>query len=208
MAMTKKAAAEALRNMDLTKAKDDDGGKLRVEGTTIEQLGREYAEAHAQIEELEMAQKERKAQIIEKVAAQRLKAEKQGRFYATAQVDLGDDELLQVLWTDRYKTLDVQHQALLQKAFGKHYDELFFETAEAKTKDEWKLEDLQIALGTRAYDTLMKFMKVQPALKLRKGFMETRAHLRNSFDQTTNDSIDTVVANAAYSPTLKVVRPK
>lgn len=208
MAMTKKAAAEALRNMDLTKAKDEDKGKLKVEGTAIEQLAREYAEAQAQIDELRKEQDERKQQLVEAIAPKRLKAEKEGRFYATAQVDLGDDELLQVLWPDRYKSLDVQHQTMLRRAFGKHFDELFYEATEAKAEDGVKLEEIQTALGTRAYDTLLRFMKLSPALRLRKGFMETRAHLRGTFDETTNDSIDTVMANAAYAPTLKVVRPK
>lgn len=208
MAATRKAAAAALNKMDLTKAKDDDGGKLRIVGHTAKQLAREYNDAQAQIEELQELQKERKQRIIDLASEKRLEAENEGRFYSTAQIETEDDEFLQILWTDRFKALDTSHQPVLKRAFGKHYDDLFRETIEVKAADNVTVEEMQTALGSRAFDTLQKFVTVAPALKLKKGFLETRANLRGTFDATTNTSIDTVVAKVAYAPSLKPVRPK
>jgi hypothetical protein len=208
MAATKKAAAAALRNLDLTRAKDDDGGKLRVEGAVVKRLARAYLEAHEEIEALEQEQKARKQRIIEAVAEKRLAAEQEGRFYATAQIEVEDDESLQILWTDRYKLLDASHEPLLKRAFGQHYDELFRETMDAKVEDDATLDDMKAALGADAFAALQKFLRVSSSLKLKKGFMATRANLRESFDETTNESIDTVIGKVAYAPTLKPVRPK
>lgn len=208
MAATRKAAAAALNKMDLTKAKDDDGGKLAIGGHTAKQLAREYNDAQAQIEELQELQKERKQRIIDLVAEKRLEAEREGRFYATAQIETEDDEFLQILWTDRFKALDTSHQPILKRAFGKHYDDLFRESIEAKVAGDATLDEMQTALGSRAFDTLQKFVTISSALKLKKGFMETRANLRGTFDDTTNASIDTVVGKVAYAPSLKPVRPK
>lgn len=208
MAATKKATAAALRNLDLTKAKDDDGGKLRVEGAAAKTLARQYLDAQEEIEALQEEQKQRKQQIIELVAAKRLAAEQDGRFYTTAQIELEDDELLQVLWVDRYKTLDVSHQALLKKMFGKHYDELFTETTSVKPSGDMLMEDMRLALGSRAFEALLKFCHVDPVLKFRKGFMAERARLRTVLDETTNGAIDDVVGKVEYQPSLKPVRPK
>lgn len=208
MAATKKAAAAALRNVDLTKAKDDDGGKLRVEGMAAKNLARAYLDTHEELEALQEEQKERKQQILELVAAKRLAAEKAGRFYTTAQIEVEDDEMLQVLWTDRYKTLDVSHQPLLKRLFGKQYDELFRDATELKVTEDVAFDDMQLALGTRAFEALQKFVNVAPTLKLKKGFMEQRARLRTTLDDTSNGAIDDVVGNVAYSPSLKPVRPK
>jgi hypothetical protein len=194
--------------MDLTKAKDDDGGKLKVESVAAKTLARKYLDAQEEIEALQTEQKERKAQIIELVAAKRLAAEQEGRCYTTAQIEVEDDEMLQVLWTDRYNMLDVSHRPLLKKMFGRHYDELFCETTAMKMTGDAIMEDIRLALGTRAFEALQKFCRVDAVLKLRKGFMGERARLRSTLDDTTNGAIDDVVGKVAYQPSLKPVRPK
>lgn len=206
MATTKKAAAAALQNLDLTKPKSDDGGKLRVEG--LERLASEYRDAQAEIELLLEQQKERRAALLATCGKKRLAEERAGRFYKTCAVVTDTDDVLNVSWGDRYKSLDVTHEPVLKRAFGKHYEELFGRTVAAKVDKDATLETIQKIVGPTRLNELAKVVKFSEALKLRSGFMEQRADLRAAFDETTNSSIDTVVGQVQHDPSLKVVAAK
>lgn len=206
MASTKKAAAAALKTLDLTKSKQDDGGKLRVEG--LEKLASQYRDTQIEIEMLVEAQKDRKRQLIEAVGRKRLAEEKAGRFYKTCSVATDDEEVVYVIWGDRYNALDPSHEPLLKRAVGKHYDTLFNRALAAKAEKDARLEDIQKLLGPVKFDELRRYLTLSETLKLRSGFMEARAKLRTMFDATTNESIDVVVGQVQHDPSVKVMEPK
>lgn len=208
MAATRKAAVAALNRLEVTKAKDDDGGKLHIDDAAVKKLAREYNDADARIKELQEEQGRRKQEIIDLASKKRLEAENEGRYYQTAKIQVDDDESLQVQWADRFQSLDISHEPIIKRVFGKHYDELFCEVFDAKVVRDAAVEELTTAIGQRAFDTLQKFVKIRPALKIKKGFLETRANLRTTFDEVTNTSLDTVLAQVSYAPTVKPMRPK
>lgn len=206
MATTKKAAAAALKTLDLTKRKNDDGGKLKVEG--LERMASEYRDAQAEIELLLEAQKQRRAEILAVCTKKRSTEERAGRFYKTCAVVTDTDDVLNVSWGDKYKALDVSHEPVLRKAFGKHYDDLFGLAVTAKIDKDATVEQIREIVGPSRLDALTKMVRFSESLKLRSGFMEARADLRPAFDDQTNDSIDTVVGQIQSDPSLKVVAAK
>lgn len=210
MATTRKPTAAAVRSqtlksLDLTKPKSDDSGKLMVEG--FEKLAAEYRDAEAEIEELKEAQAERRDKLIAECAKRRLAEEKAGRFYKTCTIATDDEEApLQLSWGDRYKTLDVSHEKFLRQVFGsKDYEYLFDRTLAVKLGKEATLQAIKDVVGETRFEQLTRYLTFTEQLKLRAGFMERRAGLRESLDARRNDDVDTVVAQVQHEPSLKRV---
>lgn len=206
MAVTKKAAQAALKSLDLTKPKSDEGGKLGVEG--LEQVASEYRDAQAEIELLLEAQKGRRIKILEACGKKRRAEELDGHFYKTCAVATDTDDVLTVSWGDRYRVLDVSHEPTLRRAFGKHFDDLFTRVVSVKLDKAASLGKIEEIVGPSRLDALTKQIRFGESLKLTAGFMEQRADLRPAFDEKTNESIDTVVAQVQSDPSLKVVAAK
>lgn len=206
MATTRKPTAaavrsQALRELDLTKPKNDDDGKLLVEG--LEALATQYRDAQDEIEALHEAQLERRQKIINACARKRLAEEKAGRFYKSCTIPTDDGDTLMLSWGDRYKVLDPSHEKFLRQVFGKEYDTLFGKQLAVKLDKDATLHQIRDVVGETRFEQLSRFLKFTEQLKLRPGFMERRADLRSALDAQKNTDVDTVIAQVQHEPALK-----
>lgn len=203
---SKKAAAAALKNLDLKKPKDEEDGKLLV--STLKRVASKYRDAQAKIEALQEQQKQYRDEMTAVCSEMRTKAEAENRFYKTCEVETNTDDVLQVTWSNSFSPLDPGHEPVLREAFGKQFDDLFEPVVQAKAEKTATLQDIVDIVGPARVAALAKYVKFNEKLKLKSNFLETWRDIKATVDSTVREAIDTVVGQVQSTPRIRIVPPK
>jgi len=206
MAFTKRVTASQLKNVDLKTAVDTEGDKLKIDD--LQRPASRYRDLIAEIKPIEEELKQQKAELIAEVKQRRLTQEKRERFFRSCVVATNDPTTLLFTFQDKYSAVAIDHESLLKRAFGRKYDDLFERGLSVKLKDGVTFEQMERAIGPAHMTALAKFLDFEQYIKLRKGFMETRAEMRPTLDVSTNNAIDVVTAQVQAAPQVRVREPK
>jgi hypothetical protein len=208
MAGTRQQAIDALDSINLKAPKKADGTKLVIDNHP--ELADEYLALKDQVDELKEQMEGIRKRMVDIAAPRRLTREKNGDFFSTCVFRSSNEEReVLVLWSDRYSTLDPDHEAVLKQALGSHYNMLLKRTVSVKVTDEATVDALKSFLGETKYNKLAKFLVVQDKLAFTPKFMSRRAELRAAFDERTNEGIDKLIAQVQAMPTIRAqVTPK
>ena len=200
---TRKAKKPALVIPLLTKPKTSKSkGTPKVEVTGLEATADAIRERQVEIDSLTAEQKIDKAELVEVCVKARIDAEAAGLFAKTCAVATTGDKPVNVVFSDKYSSIGIEHEASLQTALGGSYDDLFERKAAVKARGDMTEADLRKALGNK-FDAFCALFEVTEFIGAKKGLMATRAGLRKTLDADANHVVDAVVEQVRYSPSVK-----
>ena len=207
MAGTRKAALEALKSQDLSQPKRMEDGKLVVEN--MDDLATEFRDRETEIKALQESQKELKLRIVEQVAKKRAQEEKRGHHCKTCILDIDDDEHLYVTWKDSYKTINVDHEPEVKKAFGKHYPDLFGKQLTVKILPGASLERVRELMTQTKMNAVAKYLQFGEQIVFAKEFQDSVSRLHAAFvDDELVETTRSMIERHQSDPSLKVEKKK
>jgi len=200
----KKTEAPALVIPLLTKPR---GGVAKKGTPKVEVLGHEKTadairERQVEIDSLTAEQKIDKDTLVGVCVKARIEAETHGLYSKTCEVATTGDKPVQVVFSDKYSQIGLEHETSLKSALGDSYEDLFERKASVKPRGELNLIELRIALGDK-FDAFCALFDVTEYLGAKKGLMDTRFALRRKLDDNANHVVDAVVEQVRYTPAVK-----
>jgi hypothetical protein len=154
-----------------------------------------------EIETLEAEQKQDAAALIEAGRVFRREAEASGSFHKTVKVAT-DDQPISLVFSDRYSPVAVENEDALRDCLGSQYDAMFRRECKVSQRKDMNLEALKALLGDK-FDAFASAFDVKEVLVPVDGFMETRANLRPSLSAELNATVDGIVDQVQFKPSVR-----
>jgi hypothetical protein len=155
-----------------------------------------------EIETLEAEQKTDAASLIETGRGFRREAEAAGNFHKTVKVAVDEDSTISLVFSDRYSPVAVENEDALRGCLGSQYDALFRRECRVSQRKDMSLEALKALLGDK-FDAFAAAFDVKEVLVPVDGFMETRANLRPSLSEELNATVDGIVDQVQFKPSVR-----
>ena len=184
-----------------SKAKSKGANKLTLPG--FEDIAQRVKDRARQIESLEAEQALETVDLIEEARALRVAEECEGNFAKTVEVPcLDGDKPVQVVFSDRYKQIDPEHEPLLRAVLGERFTGTMKLAATAKPRGDLTVEKLQAVLGDK-YAAFCTLFEVSEHYTPCASFMEVRSHLRPTLAPAVNKALDEIVDLTQFKPSIK-----
>jgi uncharacterized small protein (DUF1192 family) len=155
-----------------------------------------------EIETLEAEQKQDAAALIEASRVFRREAEAEGNFHKTVKVATATDDTISLVFSDRYSPVAVENEDALRDCLGSQYDAMFRRECKVSQRKDMNLEALKALLGDK-FDAFASAFDVKEVLVPVDGFMETRANLRPSLSAELNATVDGIVDQVQFKPSVR-----
>lgn len=170
--------------------------KLFIDGH--EELVDRLVDRHKELESLE-AEQELDLQEIRGVGVEEMREEEDGGdFHKTCRVR-GNDQDVRVTRKDAFSKIAMDHKPVLQDLLGSAFDTLFVEGCDLKLTVD---PEVFIAACEEVGLNVSKFFDRTNWVKPKKGFLEMRATLRPSLDDTENEALDAITDQFAYKSSV------
>lgn len=154
-----------------------------------------------QLDSLEAEQKADCAELIDAAKTCRREAEAAGNFHKMVKVAT-DNDPISLVFSDRYSPVAVENEEALREALGASYDAMFRREVKVSQRKDMNLDALKALLGDK-FDAFAAAFDVKEILTPVDGFMETRANLRPSLGTALNATVDGIIDQVQYKPSVK-----
>ena len=153
------------------------------------------------LDNLETEQKQDAAVLIDAARSFRREAEASGNFHKMVKVAT-DTDPISLVFSDRYSPVAVENEPALREALGASYDAMFRREVKVSQRQDLNLDALKALLGDKFVAFAAAF-DVKEVLTPVDGFMETRANLRPMLGTALNATVDGIIDQVQYKPSVR-----
>ena len=163
----------------------------------------EYRELAMEFDEIEAELKVARATLLGIVTDRRNEHLAKGVAETTIRVPTMDSNRILVVYQEKYKNLSDENIAPLQECFGSDYSLFCEENTSVALKKGTTLEELEKAVGSRAWGVLQTLVSVTKGVMPRKGAFENIAQLYKKGEKERASDLTTFVDACISSPQVR-----
>lgn len=163
----------------------------------------EYRALALESDEIEAKMKVARAALLEIVTERRDTELKAGKCDTTVKIPTTDGNRVLVVYQERFKALSDENIDPLKESFGKDYSLFVEESETVSLRKDVALDDLEKAIGAKAYQALLPYLTVTKGVSPRKGAFENIAQLYKKGEKELAEDLTTFVDATISQPQVR-----
>lgn len=166
-------------------------------------LASEFRKVALEFDDVEARKKIARDALLEIVTERRDANLLNGNAETTVKIPTDDGNRVLVLYTEKYRDLPIENVAALRECFGQDYSLFAEESTSVSLRKNATLEDLEKAVGPKAWAALQSFLDVSQGVSPRKGAFDNIAALRKKGKAELAQDLTSFMDACITSPTVR-----